>query len=150
MSPSPGGAYGPILLPFFLNDTATTEIYPLSLHDALPISQEWEDHPANAPLRRAGSDSAATAASNRCVAGSESVRPIAGPPRSGSVSAVAPRQEVRAIPQRRLYRGQQGHSVSQTGTPIGKGVVEADSPKLSIRQPSWPDSPSTAPSDFPG
>src|SRR5258708_22580501 len=24
---------------FFLNDTATTEIYPLSLHDALPISR---------------------------------------------------------------------------------------------------------------
>src|SRR3990172_2229785 len=24
--------------PFFFNDTATTEIYPLSLHDALPIS----------------------------------------------------------------------------------------------------------------
>src|SRR5258705_8912276 len=28
----------PILLFFFFNDTATTEIYPLSLHDALPIS----------------------------------------------------------------------------------------------------------------
>src|SRR3989441_9168199 len=30
---------------FFFNDTATTEIYTLSLHDALPISerfQEWE------------------------------------------------------------------------------------------------------------
>src|SRR3990167_2188350 len=26
--------------PFFFNDTATTEIYPLSLHDALPIFQE--------------------------------------------------------------------------------------------------------------
>src|SRR5437899_6447566 len=26
---------------FFFNDTATTEIYTLSLHDALPI---WEDH----------------------------------------------------------------------------------------------------------
>src|SRR3712207_8655435 len=26
---------------FFLNDTATPEIYTLSLHDALPI---WEDH----------------------------------------------------------------------------------------------------------
>src|SRR5260370_38460403 len=26
------------LLCFFFNDTATTEIYPLSLHDALPIS----------------------------------------------------------------------------------------------------------------
>src|SRR3990167_5856990 len=26
---------------FFFNDTATTEIYPLSLHDALPISAYW-------------------------------------------------------------------------------------------------------------
>src|SRR3712207_8629418 len=26
---------------FFFNDTATTEIYTLSLHDALPISEEW-------------------------------------------------------------------------------------------------------------
>src|SRR5205809_8117223 len=27
---------------FFFNDTATTEIYTLSLHDALPISSIWE------------------------------------------------------------------------------------------------------------
>src|SRR5258708_36289636 len=33
---------------FFFNDTATTEIYTLSLHDALPISSE--------PLRRAASN----------------------------------------------------------------------------------------------
>src|SRR5262245_65020281 len=26
---------------FFFNDTATTEIYTLSLHDALPISSTW-------------------------------------------------------------------------------------------------------------
>src|SRR6266704_4719386 len=26
---------------FFFNDTATTEIYTLSLHDALPISPRW-------------------------------------------------------------------------------------------------------------
>src|SRR5207253_10395991 len=26
---------------FFFNDTATTEIYTLSLHDALPISHHW-------------------------------------------------------------------------------------------------------------
>src|SRR2546429_1386637 len=26
---------------FFFNDTATTEIYTLSLHDALPISEGW-------------------------------------------------------------------------------------------------------------
>src|SRR6266404_4916604 len=30
--------FASILLPFFFNDTATTEIYTLSLHDALPIS----------------------------------------------------------------------------------------------------------------
>src|SRR2546427_8501022 len=29
-----------LLLFFFFNDTATTEIYTLSLHDALPISQQ--------------------------------------------------------------------------------------------------------------
>src|SRR2546427_5828480 len=29
---------------FFFNDPATTEIYTLSLHDALPIS--WAEHPA--------------------------------------------------------------------------------------------------------
>src|SRR2546430_13494741 len=30
-------------LAFFFNDTATTEIYTLSLHDALPISLQWLD-----------------------------------------------------------------------------------------------------------
>src|SRR6266540_7079750 len=35
---------------FFFNDTATTEIYTLSLHDALPISQ-----PGALPLQRASS-----------------------------------------------------------------------------------------------
>src|SRR5260221_11806718 len=30
---------------FFLNDPATTEIYPLSLHDALPISNACELRP---------------------------------------------------------------------------------------------------------
>src|SRR2546430_7200318 len=29
---------------FFFNDTATTEIYTLSLHDALPISEPRRDH----------------------------------------------------------------------------------------------------------
>src|SRR3712207_8345677 len=37
---------------FFFNDTATTEIYTLSLHDALPI---WRSAPAHrAPLAREG------------------------------------------------------------------------------------------------
>ena len=32
------GGKGVVLFFFFFNDTATTEIYTLSLHDALPIS----------------------------------------------------------------------------------------------------------------
>src|SRR5216683_7429707 len=39
---------------FFFNDTATTEIYTLSLHDALPISP---GAPAAPPWRRPGPDS---------------------------------------------------------------------------------------------
>ena len=34
------------MLVFFFNDTATTEIYTLSLHDALPISGDgWRSYP---------------------------------------------------------------------------------------------------------
>src|SRR6266705_5966143 len=36
-----------MILYFFFNDTATTEIYTLSLHDALPISQARGDVPDN-------------------------------------------------------------------------------------------------------
>ena len=32
-----------ICLVFFFNDTSTTEIYTLSLHDALPISHTFRD-----------------------------------------------------------------------------------------------------------
>src|SRR5688572_32040262 len=34
----PSPASHPLMVCFFFNDTATTEIYTLSLHDALPIS----------------------------------------------------------------------------------------------------------------
>src|SRR3972149_5159750 len=47
--PTPGGgADGSARCFFFFNDTATTEIYTLSLHDALPISlnKEWRDRHA--------------------------------------------------------------------------------------------------------
>src|SRR3990167_6795585 len=37
-APLPGAFTTPMLF-FFFNDTATTEIYTLSLHDALPISR---------------------------------------------------------------------------------------------------------------
>src|SRR3989449_1980487 len=37
---------------FFFNDPATTEIYPLSLHDALPISLVWGRREDSRPCRR--------------------------------------------------------------------------------------------------
>src|SRR5207249_10510972 len=40
---------------FFFNDTATTEIYTLSLHDALPISRPGAATPAKSVPRRVGS-----------------------------------------------------------------------------------------------
>src|SRR5256885_12705049 len=43
--------YLPFFFFFFFNDTATTEIYTLSLHDALPILLD-EDHPGGAGVRR--------------------------------------------------------------------------------------------------
>src|SRR5476649_3109113 len=44
-----------LFLFFFFNDTATTEIYTLSLHDALPISRAVPDRPGRrtAPCPRA-------------------------------------------------------------------------------------------------
>src|SRR2546430_17043104 len=38
---------------FFFNDTATTEIYTLSLHDALPILRRWQCHEAPFTVMRA-------------------------------------------------------------------------------------------------
>src|SRR2546430_14921889 len=41
---------------FFFNDTATTEIYTLSLHDALPISKAQDDEEFFASFKRIGPD----------------------------------------------------------------------------------------------
>src|SRR2546426_3660672 len=41
-----------LLVFFFFNDTATTEIYTLSLHDALPISESTAPGPADSALLR--------------------------------------------------------------------------------------------------
>src|SRR5689334_25237198 len=54
---------------FFFNDTATTEIYTLSLHDALPISRPARHTPAPASRTAAGS-------------GAGCCRPTRGSPRS--------------------------------------------------------------------
>src|SRR5439155_21477408 len=46
--------YLPLIYHFFFNDTATTEIYTLSLHDALPISIIDVSKQANVPGFRKG------------------------------------------------------------------------------------------------
>src|SRR3989442_15489784 len=45
----------PRIIIFFFNDTATTEIYTLSLHDALPISlRTLKTAPSMVPMTRSG------------------------------------------------------------------------------------------------
>ena len=54
---------------FFLNDPATTEIYTLSLHDALPISDETPtDHTTDPVAKAQRSPAAHTKASTRRTA----------------------------------------------------------------------------------
>src|SRR3989338_6840683 len=51
---------------FFFNDTATTEIYPLSLHDALPISSSKRAaFPASPPWRPTPTPMCATGCARR-------------------------------------------------------------------------------------
>src|SRR6185436_8481555 len=63
-NPSPRTSYSSLLslneacLPFFFNDTATTEIYTLSLHDALPI---WSVAGALSAMPRSPSSAACLA-----------------------------------------------------------------------------------------
>src|SRR6266571_8406791 len=50
---------------FFFNDTATTEIYTLSLHDALPISCPGESLPTRSRRARRPESSASARAGDR-------------------------------------------------------------------------------------
>src|SRR2546430_4604622 len=47
-----GSFFGYLVKLFFFNDTATTEIYPLSLHDALPISSRSRETPSSRAAAR--------------------------------------------------------------------------------------------------
>src|SRR3712207_7687812 len=54
-----------MLFIFFFNDTATTEIYTLSLHDALPISVCRRTDHSPRPVRSGGGESVRRCPSNR-------------------------------------------------------------------------------------
>src|SRR2546430_6049484 len=70
---------------FFFNDTATTEIYTLSLHDALPIST-WPSSPW-----RSGSSAPGRSCGHR-VSGRSSPLPVA-PPGAGCTGRVGRSEE---------------------------------------------------------
>src|SRR2546422_4669010 len=82
---------------FFFNDTATTEIYTLSLHDALPIS-------GPRPRRRAGDGRA-----RRRARGAHGRR-VAGPPGPGDrVRPRAARRRIRRRGDRKSTRLNSSH-----------------------------------------
>src|SRR3989442_14669067 len=74
---------------FFFNDTATTEIYTLSLHDALPISDAWNRY--GGPMERPHSarDVVAAVVYQVILAIVGSSRELTGTPRGGVVPAGA-------------------------------------------------------------
>src|SRR2546426_4166598 len=59
---------------FFFNDTATTEIYTLSLHDALPISFQSQTKPTHAGMPISRAASSAIRASVELLKVSKSIR----------------------------------------------------------------------------
>src|SRR3712207_9061971 len=84
---------------FFFNDTATTEIYTLSLHDALPISRRESNRPsvASSTPRKATSSHRTVPSGIRtsaCPASSPPSRPATrASPSSGRRSGTASRSE---------------------------------------------------------
>src|SRR3989441_4231985 len=63
---------------FFFNDTATTEIYTLSLHDALPISVEREHRRRRAELGAHVADRPLAGRADRLGAGAEVLDDLVG------------------------------------------------------------------------
>src|SRR5258706_5823465 len=70
-----------LLVFFFFNDTATTEIYTLSLHDALPISPGRTPGPAPPPHRNRSSAAPVGTALSRA----RGVSPGGGSPRQATL-----------------------------------------------------------------
>src|SRR3712207_8435205 len=60
---------------FFFNDTATTEIYTLSLHDALPICYDFDRYDRGGLASRPGSLAAALSSSARASSAGLAVPP---------------------------------------------------------------------------
>src|SRR6266508_6696201 len=100
---------------FFFNDTATTEIYTLSLHDALPISAVPVVPPTPAQTAtQAASAAAAAAAATRAVAAGE-----------GGIGVIRNVQVV---------ADKDNNTVLIVATPTEYAVIEAALKKLDVPQ----------------
>src|SRR5208282_6841610 len=90
---------------FFFNDTATTEIYTLSLHDALPTSLAWVPRAVTVRLaktRRNPREDRSGARSGRSP-GRPAGFPLAGSPAAGSPSDTRPTVTSPARGARRVF-----------------------------------------------
>src|SRR3989441_10637304 len=108
---------------FFFNDTATTEIYTLSLHDALPIFGGRSAEPCAAPRLAAGQAAADRPGSRRpvCHSPEQSVcneRRCSGDLGRGSAESVALRLRLPERPA--LHRGCRPEHLGGSGRGAGK------------------------------
>src|SRR5215813_7210578 len=101
-----------MLLSFFFNDTATTEIYTLSLHDALPISAPVRPSPVTM-LTTPGGSSAWRSTSQKSSADSGVVS-------AGLSTTVLPAASAGAIFQASISSGK-FHGMIWPATPSGFG-----------------------------
>src|SRR5215212_10202650 len=108
---------------FFFNDTATTEIYTLSLHDALPISPA---SPPPAPGRSSAAPNAPTATSATVKAVASAGRPTVPPAATGPADPTnqrsggwLPMPADPTPPRRALDAGEQGVTHPYQGSAPG-------------------------------
>src|SRR6266487_1480960 len=104
-----------LLFFFFFNDTATTEIYTLSLHDALPISPPWCPR-ASVPLSRPG-----TGGRDRKSTRLNSSHPSI----SYAVFCLKKKKEPHALGRQAADRGRDHGGVRRQPTRRARGAVEA-------------------------
>src|SRR5256885_7508724 len=95
----------PIHLFFFLNDPATTEFYPLPLHDALPISLVSLPAPSGSEIVTSGTSSMPTAISSE-------------PPPMSSMSTLPEDQPNHRRTARNVSRASSGPGSTAMSTPV--------------------------------
>src|SRR4051812_49947574 len=98
---------------FFFNDTATPEIYTLSLHDALPISPRWvvARGPRGRARRRLGTDRGGARARGR--------RPSARARRRSEEHTSELQSHVNLVCRLLLEKKKSTHAYCFTGFPLG-------------------------------